>query len=135
MQKGAVLIHITKKELAILECLWSHKIPISCVEIQESCNCFSKKAIYITLKYLQDEKYIEMTTVRTNAEITNRKPTQLYSPIISKAKYLESLLTSSVSYDEKLLPLIFQGLINKPLKQKTIDELQSIIQEAARMQK
>ena len=117
---------LSNKERVIMVCLWENS-PLSSTEIVEKSEItWADKAIFATLRKLQDKRLIRTESVKKE----QGKPIRMYYPSLTTGKYLESMLTDNLIYDERHLPTIIQSLLRFKLKKSTIDELYEIIEQA-----
>lgn len=110
---------LSKRELDIMEVLWSSEKPLSANDILHAIPDITMNTIQPNLKKLMKKGYIEVSGVG----YTKNSITRQFSPLITQATYISRYLDSKAFKD---LALFF---VDQTSSVEVLDHLQSYIEQ------
>ncbi|WP_019893187.1 BlaI/MecI/CopY family transcriptional regulator [Allobaculum stercoricanis] len=112
-------MHLSKKELEIMEIIWNSKEPISSSDILENHPNLNRNTVLVSLKKLLNNGYLSINKVELKSKVLMR----YYVPEISKYDYDRSNIG-----EDRVFNFVAK-FVSNDITDSEIEELEKLIQE------
>lgn len=112
-------MHLTKKELEIMNIIWNANEPISSSDILENHPNLNRNTVLVTLKKLLTNNYISINKVELKTKVLMR----YYVPEITKYEYERSSIG-----EDRVFNFVMK-FVSNDISDSEIEELEKLIQE------